>query len=204
MSGTGGAGTVTVDGVLELALRRSPGLRTTRMICVDGPAGSGKTTFADRLVAAARARGLSTELVHMDDLFEGWGGLSDAGDRVLEQVVRPLASGRPGRYARYDWLQERYADMVDVAPADLLVVEGVGSGDPRYADRMTALVWVEAPPALRLERGLARDGAGLEPHWRDWMRKEAELHARDRTALRADVLVDGSSGEVSLGRPAGA
>ena len=82
------AGTRTV---LDLALSRPPRLGGTRLVCVDGPAGSGKTTFADAVVATARERGLTCELVHMDDVFAGWDGLGDAGRRVIDQLVAPLA-----------------------------------------------------------------------------------------------------------------
>jgi uridine kinase len=196
--------TRVVAAVLDLALARPPKLGRTRLVCVDGPAGSGKTTFADRLVQEARGRGLTVELVHMDDVFEGWDGLADAGARVRDQVVGPLGRGRPGRYARYDWEHERLGDEVTVPVADLLVIEGVGSADPGYAQHTSALVWVWAPRELRLERGLARDGAALEDRWRTWMLDEEQLHLRDRTEERADVVVDGRSGELSLGPTAGA
>jgi uridine kinase len=198
------AGIVELEEVLDLVLARPSRLATTRLVCVDGPAGSGKTTFSDRLAAAARSRGRTVEIVHMDDVFEGWGGLDDAGHRVLTQVVQPLARGEAAAYLRYDWDREQYADTVAVAPADLLIIEGVGSGDPGYAELVGVLVWVEAPAALRLERGRVRDGAALEGRWRAWMPEEERVHARDRTAQRADVLVDGTSGEISLGSPAGA
>ena len=184
--------------VLELALSRPPRLGGTRLVCVDGPAGSGKTTFADALTTAALAQGLTVSLIHMDDVFCGWSGLAEAGRRVLDQVVAPLAAGRTAAYERYDWHEHRYAELVPVPCSDLLVVEGVGSGDPSYAERTGVLVWVWAPTELRLERGLERDGAAMAPHWRQWMVDEQRLHARDRTSERADVVVDGRSGEVSV------
>lgn len=189
---------------LELALARPPRLGRTRLVCVDGPAGSGKTTFADALVAAAEQRAMTTALVHMDDLYAGWGGLADAGRRVHDQVVAPLAAGSPAAYERYDWHEERFTDHVLVPAVELLVIEGVGSGDPAYAERVSVLVWVWAAAELRLERGLHRDGAAAEPHWRRWMADEELLHQKDRTAQRADIVVDGRSGAVSPGRSAGA
>src|SRR5205085_5813827 len=47
-------------------LAEPPLLGATRLVCVDGPAGSGKTTFADRLTEAL---GGAAALVHMDDLY---------------------------------------------------------------------------------------------------------------------------------------
>lgn len=190
--------------VLELALSRPPGLGRTRLVCVDGPAGSGKTTFAGSLAGEGRRRGMTAATIHMDDVFAGWGGLADAGRRVLDQVVGPLSSGAPAAYERYDWHEERFTELVPVPETDLLVIEGVGSGDPAYARHIGVLVWVWAPAELRLERGIERDGPALEPYWRQWMVDEEQLHERDRTAQRADVVVDGRTGQVTLGSGAGA
>ena len=56
------------------------------------------------------------------------------------------------------------------------------------------LVWVEVDDDLRLARGLERDGAAMEPHWRSSWPTSRQLFARDRTRERADVLVDGTGG----------
>jgi uridine kinase len=186
--------------VVALTLRRPARLGATRLVCVDGPAGSGKTTFAAALVEALQQEGLGTSLVHMDDVYDGWGGLRHAGPLLLREVVGPLARGTAGHYHRYDWLSDRYAEAHEVPPVDVLVVEGVGSAHLGYADRVSVLVWVEAPDDVRLRRGLARDGEELRERWLRWMAEEAALHADERTRDRADVLVDGVAGTV---RPAG-
>ena len=180
--------------VVELALGRPPTLGAGRLVCVDGPAGSGKTTWAagiaggfDRLDHRGRAH-----VVHMDDLYAGWSGLAEV-DRQLAGLLLPLAEGRPGSYLRYDWLAERFTKLVDVAPAPLLVLEGVGSGSSRFAELITALVWVEAPHEVRMRRGIDRDGEAFAPHWEQWARDEAELFDRERTRDRADVLVDSTA-----------
>ena len=196
--------TSPVAGVLDLALARPARLGRTRLVCVDGPAGSGKTTFAELLVAGSARPDLTSAVVHMDDVYDGWEGLADAGRRVHEQILAPLAGARAAAFARYDWHLGRFANTVTVPVVDLLVIEGVGSADPRY-DAWTALVvWVWAPEELRLSRGLARDGVALESRWRRWMRDEQQLHERDRTRDRADVVVDGRSGEVTVEPRAGA
>ncbi len=56
--------------VVQHALSRPPTLGAGRLVCVDGPAGSGKTSLAD-----AVARRTAAQVVHMDDLYGGWDGL---------------------------------------------------------------------------------------------------------------------------------
>jgi len=172
--------------VLARAAARAPTLGAGRLICVDGPAGSGKTTLGRALAAATGAA-----LVHTDDLMEGWGGFATVATQ-LTGLVTELAAGRVGSYRVYDWHEARFDATVELAPAPWLVVEGVGSGEPAIAAHVTTLVWVEVDDTLRLARGLARDGAHMEPFWRTFMGQERELFARHRTQERADVLVDGT------------
>jgi uridine kinase len=176
-----------LDAVLTLLRSRRPTLGKGRLLCVDGPAGSGKTTLA----AAVEARVPGTRVVHMDDLFEGWGGLSGV-DVQLGGLLTPLGRRRAGRYRRYDWLAGAFGETVVVDPVDLLVLEGVGSGAHRFAGLCTVLAWVEAPYDERLRRGIERDGDAFAPHWEQWGRDEAELFAREGTRERADVRLDGA------------
>ena len=174
----------SVAHVLDVARTRPPTLGAGRLICVDGPAGSGKTSLAAELAARAAA-----PVVHMDDLYDGWGGLATVAEH-LSGLLRPLAQDRPGSYRRYDWHAGRYAETVTVEPTPLLVVEGVGSGDRAHADLCTVLVVVTAPDDVRLERGLARDGESMRDDWLAWMTAERDHLAQERTLDRADLVVE--------------
>lgn len=174
--------------VLSLAQSRPATLGTGRLICVDGPAGSGKTTLADELSTLAEA-----PVVHMDDLFEGWEGLPRI-TAQLGSLLRPLAAGRAGRYRRWDWPGNAWAEIVLVPPAPLLVLEGVGSGSLPHVDLVTVLAWVEVPYELRMARGLERGGVGVAENWRAWAAGEQEHFALERTRERADVVLDGRVG----------
>lgn len=183
---------LTPVAVADLAARVAAGparLGDVRLVCLDGPAGSGKTTVAGRLAAAL---GEAATLVHLEDLYAGW-TLTGAVARLRAGVLRPLAEGRPGAFHRYDWVAARFASEATTVPVrPVLLVEGCGSS-PRCLDPWTTLrIWVEAPPELRVARGLARDGADVEPLWRRWQGTEAAEFAREGTRGRADLRLDGT------------
>ncbi|RFU19642.1 uridine kinase [Geodermatophilus marinus] len=188
-AGATGEGAARVAALAARVRDAAPRLGRTRLVCVDGPAGSGKTTLGRALATA-----LGAPLVHMDDLYAGW-TLTGAWARLAAGVLRPLAGGADGAYHRYDWAAGRFAPVpVGVPSGAALVVEGCGSC-PRAADPWAVLrVWVEAPAALRLARGLARDGVALAPQWRRWQGLEAAVFAAEGTRERADVRVDGTGG----------
>jgi uridine kinase len=170
--------------VAALALARQPTLGDGRLVCVDGPAGAGKTTLA----TAVAALHPHAALVHLDDLYEGWDGLPRLTVQ-LDGLLRPLADRRTGSYRRYDWEEGRFAETRWVAPAPVLVLEGVGAGSLDHADLITVLVWVEAPYDVRMARGLARDGEAFAPHWKRWAAGEVEYFRRHDTRGRADLIL---------------
>jgi uridine kinase len=173
-------------------LERTSSLGDVRLVCIDGPAGSGKTTLAAELAEVLSHKALSVQTLHMDDLYEGWSGI-DAGRqlevRVLDQALRPLANGRQGRWQRYDWAAGRLTEWVDLPVPDVLILEGCGSGALAYQTFITLLVWVEAERHTRIDRGLARDGEKLLPQWLRWMDAEERHFAANGTRDRADVIL---------------
>lgn len=175
-----------VGQVLALVEAGPARLDGRRLLCIDGPAGSGKTTLA-----AAVQRATDATVVHLDDLLEGWtGGLPRMVEALVTDVLEPLAGGRPAAYRRYDWHAGRFTERVRVPPSDLLVVEGVAAGSAAVTAYAAALVWTEAGHDLRMRRGLARDGDAFAPHWEAWARMEADHFAREGTRARADLVVD--------------
>ena len=171
-----------------------------RLLCIDGPAGSGKTTLAAAVLDAVPDP-VTRRVVHLDDVYPGWTGLVAGIERVARLLVAPLARNEPGGYRRYDWVTETEAEWHDVPPVDLLVLEGVGAGALDFARHITTLVWVDAPRDVRLGRGVARDielygpadaGEELRGRWLRWMADEDALLAEHRTRARADLEVPGA------------
>ena len=179
---------------LDLAPARLGG--RCRVIALDGPAGSGKTTLAAGVATEALARDHEVSVVHMDDLYDGWRGVLSVGQQVGD-LLRDLDATGAASYRRYDWLRGSYGEECTVALPDVLVLEGVGCSDPGSDHLVSLRVWVEAPDDVRLSRGLHRDGTHLREQWLTFMADEEHVHARDRTRERADVVLDGVTGLVT-------
>jgi uridine kinase len=161
-----------------------------RLVAVDGCGGAGKSTFAADLSAALGR----CPIVHTDD-FASWDQPLEWWPRMLTEVLEPLARGEQARFRRYDWEARRLGDeVVVVEPEPVVIVEGVSSSRSEWAQLLAFRIWVETPRPVRLQRGLERDGPGLLEHWEAWMAAEDAYVARDRPDVRADVVVDGTSG----------
>ncbi|TDW86826.1 uridine kinase [Kribbella pratensis] len=184
---------LTIDSLLDNVQADVPRLGRTRLIGIDGPAGSGKTTVAAALEARAKARDLNTYVIHMDDLYDGWAGAERGFALLRDHVLQRLADGREGRYRRYDWYQGAYAEL-HVVPntVDLLIVDGVTACDRDAAHWQALRLWVETSNEVRLDRGIERDGEALRDHWLEWMRWERDHFAEQATRSRAHVIIDGN------------
>jgi uridine kinase len=181
-------GVLPIAAIAARVLAAPPRCGRTRLVCVDGPSGSGKTTFACRLATALGG----APVLHMDDLYPGWDGLSAIVPLLRDWIVTPLAAALPAHYRRWDWERGEYAEEHHLGSPPLLVVEGVGAGSRPVADHTVLLVWLEAPREERLRRGIARDGENYRPHWERWARQEQAHFAADGTRARADLRLDGA------------
>lgn len=156
-------------------------------IGIDGFGAAGKSTLADAIAAAVPG----VAVVRVDDLsapaLDEWDWA-----RGRRQVFDPLLSGRPARYQRWDWDADRGGEWIDVPAGAVVVLEGVSSTRDELAVPWALRIWVEAPPALRLERAEQRDGAAMLPTWlARWMPSEQRYAAAQDPRGRADLIVRG-------------
>ena len=188
---------VDVAALAARALRARPELGGVRLVCVDGPAGSGKTTVAAALVAQLAPLVGRVPVVHGDELYEGWDVVLGApdrvtafallADRVQAQLLEPWREGGPAAYPVWDWHAAAWAEVRTVEPAAVVVLEGVGLGSRTLRAQASVAVWVDSDPAGRLERVLARDGEALREHLVGWQRDEQQWFALDATCAGCDV-----------------
>lgn len=188
MAGLSYAGRVEPHQSLEPLAREllalPPSLGPVRLIGIDGHAGSGKSTFADRLAGALGG----APVLHLDDVATheelfGWQR------RLRAQVLEPLAAGRPAHWAPYDWVERRFGPGRVLEPAPVLLVEGVGAGRRALRPCLARLLWMETPREQSWGRGRNRDGRELADFWDGWERAELAHFSDDPSRPFADTLV---------------
>lgn len=151
------------------------------LVTIDGRSGSGKTQLAGLL----HARHAHAQIVHLDDLYRDWDGLSAGlvrGRHIAEQWSRHNAS----TYLPTHWPGTTARGRVTVTPDRPLIVEGVGA---TWVGRSLghAALWLEAERETRKRRALERDGETFVPYWLAWELQEDAWFAAH--PLRPDALV---------------
>ena len=84
--------------------------------------------------------------------------------RLREEVLLPLRSGQVARYHRYDWELDAVAEVRDLSPGGVVIVEGIYSSRRELADLYDFRVWVECPREIRLARRCAHARTSTRGH----------------------------------------
>jgi uridine kinase len=181
-----------VTAVVSLALTARARCGEVVVVALDGPSGAGKTTLARGIELALEPAG-PVAVVHMDHLYPGWDGLAQAAGLLTTQVLEPLARGERAAYRLWSWVRDEWAGTREVPPCRFLVVEGCGSSVEPAGSYAAVSVFVDADLALRMRRGIERDGEAYRPQWQRWADQETALFSADATRERADLVLDTSS-----------
>lgn len=154
-----------------------PRCNAVRLVTIDGPAGSGKTQLAARLLAELG----DASVIHMDDLYEGWSKALDPVlfDRIRAWITTPLLNGLAPQHLVFDWVTNSYGSWKTLPKASIVILEGVGSGNSEIRNYVSQSIWIEADPELLLDRVVQRDGEIVRDEMLIWKAREAayfELH----------------------------
>ena len=159
---------------------------------IDGWAGAGKTTLASFLENNFADK-LSVFTLHMDDLYDGWSDpLGEKLTAKLHEIVKAHISGNSYRTTRYDWRKNVPGEEFEIPICDLLIIEGVGSGQRSIRDEVSMKFWVDIDPASGLDRVLSRDGYEIESQMQLFQQMSAEHFTKEGTADAADYPVNGA------------
>ncbi len=144
-------------------------------VAIEGGSASGKSTLGDLLQNV-----YSANLFHMDDFFlqphqrtperfREIGGNVDY-ERFLEEVLKPLAQGRPFAYRVFDCSEMALGDTVEVQPNRLNIIEGAYSMHPKLCSGYDLSCFIAIDPDEQSERILRRNGPVMQQRFlNEWI-----------------------------------
>ena len=146
----------------------------TKIVTVDGPAGSGKTTLANELSIELADSSSPMSVIHLDELYEGWDGALDVKlfERIDSWILAPIRNGLNPKHLKYDWHQSKYASWSEVPRTSIVIIEGVGSGHASLRPSVSQAIWVEADDEILLDRVVKRDGESIRDEMLIWKVRE--------------------------------
>jgi len=159
-------------------------------LAIDGVAGSGKTTLASRLCGGLK----SCQVVHMDDLYEGWSDpLSQRlTAKVIRELLEPFNKQIPIRYQKFDWILNRFDKFEDLKTSNILILEGVGSGQREFRKYLSKTIWVEYDPSQGFDRVIARDGEGIRGEMVNFLLDQNKHFIAELTKNASDYTISGA------------
>ncbi len=160
------------------------------IVLIDGRAGSGKSTLAEALQRRLFKQGESLpRVIHMDDLYPGWDGLSAGADYLQRFVLTPLARREKASWQVFDWAKSERNEWREFDGGTPLIVEGCGSLNSLSAPLADFAVWLDVSQDVRFERWLAREGD--DSQWAKWAAQEADFYAREKSDELASLEFKG-------------
>jgi uridine kinase len=184
-----------------------PSKHRQKIVAIDGGSGAGKSTFAHHL----SLRIPHSAVIHIDSFYIGeWNRRVEHRnynihplfdwDRFEREVIEPLQKGKHIVYHVYDWHLHNTDNVAHIDDESIIILEGVQSFQPRFAEAYDYRIWLEAPEHNRLEKGLARDGEQMEELWlEDWLPIERNYMRTHEPIKRADLVVLGHNVNFSEG-----
>lgn len=179
---------------IESIVRAQPQLR---LVAIDGLPASGKSTLAQRLVAATGGASVGLdEFVKPETEWRWRDRPSFPFDYIRYDAflaaVRALAADGRCSYRPYDWSSGRLAKSErNVETTRPVFVEGVSTLHPDLASLYGLRLWVESDAATTLQAVRRRGMGGWEREWEQMFLPSVALYLRTHPKARADLLVAG-------------
>jgi uridine kinase len=159
------------------------------IITIDGPAGAGKTTFAQHLKHLL-SKNFSVSIIHMDDLYNGWETPFDSRfSDALMTIVKAHRNATDIPMATYNWATSQYGEMESKKSSELLILEGVASYSNAVSEYVTAGIWLDISPESGLQRVLARDGSAHAAEMYRWLEIQQQHFEIEDTQKAADFVI---------------
>ena len=163
-------------------------------VAIDGSCASGKTTLA-ALLAERR----DCNVFHMDDFFlrshqrtpqrlAQPGGNVDY-ERFRDEVLQPLASGKPFSYRPFDCKSMTLSAPVEVTPKRINIIEGSYSMHPYFGKPYDLTIFLTVDGDLRRRRILQRPPHLHRRFFEEWIPMEERYFSAFSIASACDLIL---------------
>ena len=161
----------------------------TKIIVIDGPAGSGKTTLAKSLSGLLE----NCPIIHMDEIYEGWeNALSPKTFKdLVEWIINPLLENNSIEYIKYDWNLEQRIEKIVINNSKIIIIEGVGSSSFEISKHASLKLWIEVNKETGINRVLTRDGLHIQEQMKTWQSQESKFFIENNSKENSDIWIDG-------------
>ena len=158
------------------------------MIAIDGRAGAGKTTLAQDLTMYLR-QNHAVEVIHCDEIYNGWeSALGPDLTETLSMVLERITSEREVELPIYDWHKGEFNSVRNFETPEILIIEGVGSGQRVVRNVAAITIWLDINPPTGLRRVLERDGYQIQTQMQKWQVAEDQHFHQERTRENSDFI----------------
>ncbi len=169
-------------------------IKNKSIIAIDGTAGSGKTTLANKI----KNHFEQTEICHLDQFYKTFNERNDRighfnvwnydYERLIKQVIEPWINKKSSKYSTYNYFVDDIDGFNILKPSKYLIIEGVTSLHPILRPYINYSIWLDADENVRLERGIQRDGERFRDLWiNEWLPSETVYIKRFKPNKHADL-----------------
>jgi uridine kinase len=182
------------------------------VVAIDGGSGAGKS-----MLAACVAERHDAAVIPVDDFFAAeipahvWEAFSVEErlrrvfdwERLAADAIEPLLAGQPARWRAFDFQRGLRADgtygmqaeLTEVAPATVILLDGAYSAGPALREWVDLTVLVDVPVTVRHARLAEREDAAFLADWhRVWDPVEAFYYTHVRPRESFDVVTPAAGG----------
>ncbi|MDU4889757.1 MAG: hypothetical protein E6344_02855 [Clostridium sp.] len=165
------------------------------IIGIDGPCGSGKTTFSNKLAELYNA-----QIIHMDDFFlppalRTEFRLEEAGgnihyERFLQEVVTKIKDVEEFKYRVFSCRRMDYEGEVEIKPYEVLIVEGSYSMHPLYNHIYDVKLYCDVEANIQKERIIRRNGLAMYRSFESkWIPMEEKYFNKFKIKEQCDCII---------------
>ena len=164
------------------------------IISIDGPCGSGKTTFADKLNT-----NLEYNIVHMDDFYlpfqkrdKNWmniiAGHMDF-NRLIDTTLLPYKKQVETNYISYDCHSDKYLQKIPIDLSKPLILEGSYSSHPTLNEYVDLKIFMEIDDKEQIIRLTKRNKDLVDKFVSMWIPFENRYFLELNIKEKSDIII---------------